>query len=184
MTSAITIDYTPSNSDDDVAITISMRGDVTIAGTAIAPEGDGRDCWLSSDLATADFGDADSDVIDALHNAATLGARGESGRFVVELDDDTPEYEIVALVDWGTVDAADSLNDAMEEAFSADAASDDEMAITDLTVRQPRNGEAAGTYYRNADGSLQIMGYTVGLPGALQYELNRAWGVANASLDE
>lgn len=44
-----------------------------------------------------------------------------------------------------------------------------------VVCRPPRRGEAPGIYLEKSNGDLQILGYTVPKPDALQDLLNRAW---------
>lgn len=52
-----------------------------------------------------------------------------------------------------------------------------EEAGWDVEIREPRRGEAEGTYawYR---GSLQILGYSISVPEELEADLNRAMDLA------
>jgi hypothetical protein len=45
----------------------------------------------------------------------------------------------------------------------------------DIRIREPRRGEAEGTYRVGSDGSLQILGFSSQVPDALQYALQYAF---------
>lgn len=53
----------------------------------------------------------------------------------------------------------------------------DEMAELGWTVevREPRSGEAEGTYYRKSDGTLQILGYSIEVPASYEQDSHRAY---------
>lgn len=45
----------------------------------------------------------------------------------------------------------------------------------DVEIRSPRGTEAEGVYYRKADGSLQITGYSIPSPVCVGEAINKAW---------
>lgn len=79
-------------------------------------------------------------------------------------------YEITANLDSGEwVDA--ELAAKVQSALAADG--------WNVTIRAPRRGEALATYERHAGGNLQILGYSIECPDALNEAVEKAW---NASL--
>ena len=54
----------------------------------------------------------------------------------------------------------------------------DDNEEIEWTVREPRRGEAEGTYYRRDDGSLQILGYSIPLDEKISDAVNTAWEIA------
>lgn len=81
---------------------------------------------------------------------------------------------VVTSIEPDMIDAFQAVIDKMERSASW---MDDEgnLVRPSVVCREPQKGEAAGVYRRNKDGTLQILGYTVPKPDALQNLINRAW---------
>jgi len=112
---------------------------------------------------------------------AAAGAIEEAVRDGVS-EDEARQYEVVECGEVEIVVVGPSLGDCSEEEYEAecdrlqDAYTQAEVDTQyTVSVRPARAGEASGTYYRRADGGLQIMGYTVPQPGDLEDLSERAF---------
>ncbi len=80
--------------------------------------------------------------------------------------DSTDCYVIVTDADNGTILTDVHIASGVTQVL-------DEMGW-DVEIRAPRRGEAPGTYARRSDGTLQILGFSIPVPEALDHVLNKA----------
>lgn len=150
---------------------------------------DGLDEWLGTvEEAAISAGNLDRDATlaewGALHGRALaeLVAAVESLAAAASADD-VPAQSFVVVVDDEDMapgemrDMVDDLQAAVDELEVAVRLADDDGAVTrpSVTYRTPRRGEATGTYRCRADGSLQILGYSLPVPEELRDLLDQAW---------
>jgi hypothetical protein len=92
---------------------------------------------------------------------------------------DPDEAEVVAGEwvevgpDWGSDATAEECEAACARA--TDWLTEHEGPRLSIEFRAARQGEAAGTYQRRTDGSLQIHGYTLPVPDLISDLIKRAW---------
>ena len=113
---------------------------------------------------------------------AAAGAIQDAVRESGADEDEAAQYEVVECGSIEILEIGPSLGDCSEEEyeFECDRLEDCYIQLevgTQYTVgvRPARAGEASGTYYRKADGSLQIMGYTIPKPDDLEDLSERAF---------
>jgi hypothetical protein len=102
-------------------------------------------------------------------------AQEDPSLLTVEVDADDVEYVVIP----------EEQSEAFIEAYQAqvdvlevDAMwTDDSGAVVrpSIQVRAGRRDEAAGTYYRRSNGTLQILGYSIPVPEALMALTDEAW---------
>ena len=105
---------------------------------------------------------------DGLCSITTAGtcALEEAGDYVVVHDDFA----------WGDDDACQREDEcAAARERMEDYLTEHEPEHISISVRHNRPGECAGTYYVRANGSLQILGFSLPVPELVQDLVNRAW---------
>ena len=113
-------------------------------------------CCYKGCNATATDHDCDGDEACALH-----AAQSERYEIATDLDPETST--------WCTRQIADRV----EALLAADGWT--------VSIREPRGGEAEGTYPRSSNGDLQILGFSIPTPDALSHAVTDAWNRATSA---